>query len=169
MSTLTLVLRPATPLDCAAAYGLIELLFEHEKLPLKLKLTQQHLHQAWFEVPTMGYAWLATVPSPSTLNQDVAIGLLHYSLRLATFTGQAVLHIEDVVVNPAYRGHGVGRALLTQAHTIATNMGANRITLDVGDANDLAQAFYKKLGFSPLTGATTTAYSTWGIRLSEPL
>jgi GNAT superfamily N-acetyltransferase len=157
----SLTLRPATPADIPHAYALLEALYQHEQLPVAFALPPQQLEQAWFGLPVLGYAWLATLPTEPT-----PVGLLHYSVRLATFTGQAVLHIEDLMVTPAYQGQGIGRALLGQAYTVAKGLGAIRITLELNETNTLAEAFYRKQGFAP---SLSSAYSIWSCPLPNAL
>ncbi|TPP58024.1 Glucosamine 6-phosphate N-acetyltransferase [Fasciola gigantica] len=53
-------------------------------------------------------------------------------------------HIEDVVVDSAYRGNGLGRFLIEALVRIGKHIGCYKITLD---CHDDKVAFYKKVGF----------------------
>ncbi len=57
----------------------------------------------------------------------------------------AVLH--DVIVDPAYRGRGVGRTLLTTMLASLTSQGAPRVVLSTAERNDSAQRFFERMGF----------------------
>ena len=55
--------------------------------------------------------------------------------------------ILTLAVNPAARGRGLGRALLTAALDTAARMGAAAMFLEVGADNPAALALYEALGF----------------------
>ena len=59
--------------------------------------------------------------------------------------GRLVGHVEDVVVDEAYRGKGVGRAMVERCILELTNRGCRKVILNCSDEN---VAFYKKLGFA---------------------
>lgn len=53
----------------------------------------------------------------------------------------------DVAVLAAFRGHGLGRALIHQAERWAVQRGARRVMLDAHAANSEALGFYEHLGY----------------------
>jgi len=63
--------------------------------------------------------------------------------RVAAHEGE----ILTLAVNPAARGKGLGRALLTAALDKAVQMGAQEMFLEVGADNPAALALYATLGF----------------------
>jgi ribosomal protein S18 acetylase RimI-like enzyme len=67
-------------------------------------------------------------------------------------------YIPDLVVLPAYRGRGLGRALLQQAETYARQQGATLLKVDVLAANKVARHLYEAVGFQ-----------NYEIRLIKPL
>jgi ribosomal protein S18 acetylase RimI-like enzyme len=60
---------------------------------------------------------------------------------------QDYAYIADLVVLPAYRGQGLGRALLQQAEVYAINQGAKCLKVDVLAANRGARNLYQAVGF----------------------
>lgn len=56
--------------------------------------------------------------------------------------------LEDLFVDPAARGSGLGRALVTATLDRARERGARRVELDCNEANEPAQALYASFGFS---------------------
>jgi ribosomal protein S18 acetylase RimI-like enzyme len=56
-------------------------------------------------------------------------------------------HICDLVVLPAFRGQGLGRALLQRAEEHAREHGATTLRLGVLAANDRARQLYTSAGF----------------------
>lgn len=55
--------------------------------------------------------------------------------------------IADLYVDPAHRGHGIGRALTGAAETVARSAGAERIALKVASGNGGALDFYRRAGY----------------------
>ena len=56
-------------------------------------------------------------------------------------------HIIALAVDKEFRGRHIATRLLMMAMTIFKNCDIHRITLEVKSHNDIAVAFYKKLGF----------------------
>ena len=56
--------------------------------------------------------------------------------------------LEDLYVEDAARGHGLGAELVRAAAERARERGCRRVELDVNDANGPALALYERLGFS---------------------
>ncbi len=59
------------------------------------------------------------------------------------------LYIDDICVDEAARGQGVGRALYEHILSYAREKGAYNVTLNVWTCNPGAMAFYEKLGLVP--------------------
>lgn len=55
--------------------------------------------------------------------------------------------IEDVIVDNAARGHGIGKALMLQAIEIAREKGANTISLTSNPRREAANRLYLRIGF----------------------
>ncbi|MFS0779977.1 ribosomal protein S18-alanine N-acetyltransferase [Neobacillus sp. 3P2-tot-E-2] len=56
-------------------------------------------------------------------------------------------HITNVAILPSHRGKKLGEALLRKMMTVAKDMGARSMTLEVRVTNNVAQSLYRKLGF----------------------
>ena len=61
----------------------------------------------------------------------------------------ATLYIDDICVDEAARGRGVGRALYEHILDYAREIGCYNVTLNVWSCNPGAMAFYEKLGMVP--------------------
>jgi ribosomal-protein-alanine N-acetyltransferase len=57
------------------------------------------------------------------------------------------LHINNIAVGPAWRGRGLGSALLGAVLDRARGLGATRATLEVRSSNAVALALYRRFGF----------------------
>ena len=75
-----------------------------------------------------------------------AIGYLLYHLGYDTDAAARNLHIVDLYVDPSARRRGVGKALMTEAASIAREVGAAEMVWSVYRTNDRAEAFYERLG-----------------------
>lgn len=59
------------------------------------------------------------------------------------------LYIDDICVDEAARGRGVGRAIYAHILDCARGLGCHNVTLNVWCCNPGAMAFYEKLGLAP--------------------
>lgn len=59
------------------------------------------------------------------------------------------LYIDDLCVDSAHRGEGIGRVLYEKALEIARERGCHNVTLHVWEGNEDALAFYEHLGMKP--------------------
>jgi ribosomal protein S18 acetylase RimI-like enzyme len=57
-------------------------------------------------------------------------------------------YISDLVILPAYRGRGLGHALLSKAEEYARAAGATTLRIGVLAKNDVARNLYQKFGFA---------------------
>ena len=57
------------------------------------------------------------------------------------------IHINNVAIRPAWRGQGIGTALMAHVIAEAGALGATRATLEVRASNTGAIALYQSLGF----------------------
>lgn len=59
-------------------------------------------------------------------------------------------HITTVVVDPDYRGGGIGTRLMLDLVRTAVSGGAHSLTLEVRVSNAAAQALYRRFGMAPV-------------------
>ncbi len=83
------------------------------------------------------------------------IGFALFFPNYSTFLTNFGLFLEDLFVEPDFRGRGVGLALLSRLAAIARDRGCQRLDWNVLDWNEPSIAFYKKLGASPLSDWVT--------------
>jgi ribosomal protein S18 acetylase RimI-like enzyme len=58
-----------------------------------------------------------------------------------------VVSINDITINPAYRGRGLGKSLMKLVEQEARKSGAARIRLHVFHSNEIAKRLYISMGF----------------------
>ena len=137
-------LRPATPADCPAIVGLIRELAVFEKLEHLVVVTPETLEPQLFGPRPAAEAVVAEVEG-----QVVAFAL--FFTNFSTFLGQPGLYLEDLYVQPAHRGSGLGKALLQHLAALAVERGCGRFEWCVLDWNENAIRFYEKMGATVMT------------------
>ena len=90
--------------------------------------------------PMVQNAWLVL----SAWDADDLVGLVR-----VVGDGVTVAYIQDLLVDPAHQGQGIGRALLTEVLTETAHIRQICITTDDAPGNRHVVAFYRSLGFRP--------------------
>lgn len=142
-TTTEFLLRAAEPRDVPAIVGLIRELAEFEKLSHLVQVTPQTLHPHLFGDRPVVEALVA-----ETGGAVVAFAL--FFTNFSTFLSRPGLYLEDLYVQPALRGSGIGKALLERLGAIAVERGYGRFEWSVLDWNDNAIRFYEKMGAAVL-------------------
>jgi len=132
-------LRAAEPSDVPAIVGLIRELAEFEQLTHLVEVTPQRLQPQLFGERPAAEAVVAE-------HEGRVIGFALFFTNFSTFLGKPGLYLEDLYVQPAHRGGGVGRALLTHLAALANARGYGRFEWSVLDWNVDAIRFYEKMG-----------------------
>lgn len=133
------LLRAAELRDVQAIVALIRELAEFEKLTHLLQVTPERLRPHLFGEKPVAEALVAE-------NGGEVIGFALYFTNFSTFLAQPGLYLEDLYVQPAHRGKGVGEALLTRLGRTAAERGYGRFEWSVLDWNENAIRFYERMG-----------------------
>ena len=97
---------------------------------------------------------LITTPEAEyLLAGDPPAGVAQIRFRLSVWTGAEDAWVEDVFVEEAARGKGLGRTLIAGCVERARSRGCKRIQLDANEKNEAALALYRSLGFESGTPA----------------
>jgi GNAT superfamily N-acetyltransferase len=155
-------IRAAGPADVPAILHLIRALAEYEKLSSEVEATETKLTQSLFPGGTTAAAAHCIL-----VEADGAIaGFALYFFNYSTFLARPGLYLEDLFVQPEFRGRGLGKALLLHLAKIANQRGCGRMEWCVLDWNEPAIEFYESLGarrmrewqVCRLTGAALAQY-----------
>ena len=136
---LPFAIRAAEPRDLEAIVRLISQLAEFEKLTHLLKVTPETLRPHLFGARPVAEALVV-----ETDDRVVAFAL--FFTNFSTFLAQPGLYLEDLFVEPAERGRGIGEALLTRLAQLAAERGCGRFEWSVLDWNVNALRFYERMG-----------------------
>ena len=124
-------LRFADETDVETILGLIRGLADYERLS----------HEVRADAATLRRSLFGARPAAEVV---IAEALFFHSF--STFLGLPGIYIEDLYIEPAWRGKGIGRALLSYVARLAKERGCGRLEWAVLDWNEPAIAFYRKLG-----------------------
>ncbi|MDO9057054.1 MAG: GNAT family N-acetyltransferase [Sulfuricurvum sp.] len=103
------------------------------------------------EKQSRGLKLLLDTPSAILLvveSKEGVIGMATLQTLISTAMGEKVGLIEDVIVSEAYRGTGIGKALLEALIAESEGAGLKRLALGADHRNHKAIAFYQKQRFS---------------------
>ena len=125
--------------DIPALLELLREFAEYEKLVQYLEVDAERLERAFFGDD-------ATVEGLIAREGARAVGYAFFFPNFASFRGQRGFYLEDIYIRPAYRGHGIGQAILRELARLAASRGFERIDFVVLDWNTSAIGFYKQLG-----------------------
>ncbi len=135
----------ATLADVPLILELIRGLAIYEKLEDQVVVSEAILRESLFGAGGGAECLIARV-------QGQAAGFALFFHNFSTWLGRRGLYLEDLFVQPAFRGHGVGKALLTHLAGIAVARDCGRFEWQVLDWNQSARDFYEKLGARPNAG-----------------
>ena len=136
-----IAIRAATTADIPLILQFIRQLAAFEKLSHEVAATEERLHATLF--PAAGR------PAAECLLafwHDQPAGFAVFFHNYSTFLARPGLYLEDLFVEPACRGRGIGRALLQHCAQLANARGCGRMEWTVLDWNESAKGFYRKLG-----------------------
>ncbi|MGY2487603.1 N-acetyltransferase family protein [Cupriavidus sp. CP313] len=143
MSKPAFTLRPATAADSETLFNLILALAEYEKLTHIVEVTPQKIQDALFGATPHAEAVLVEA---DTDGGRQAVGFALFFHNFSTFLAKPGLYLEDLYVDPAWRGHGLGKALLKHLAALAVARGCGRFEWSVLDWNQPSIDFYQAMG-----------------------
>ena len=80
------------------------------------------------------------------LEDDKVIGFALFFLSFSTYRGNVNLHLEDLFIDPEYRGKGYGKAMLKKLAKIVVERGYGRFEWTCLSWNKPSIDFYLSLG-----------------------
>jgi GNAT superfamily N-acetyltransferase len=133
------MIRPARPADVAELRRLVGELAEYERSADQVLMTEDDLRRSLFGDQPAVFAHVAE-------HDGAVAGFALWFVNYSTWTGRHGIYLEDLYVSPELRGHGYGRALLTELARICVERGYGRLEWSVLDWNEPAIGFYESLG-----------------------
>ena len=132
-------IRVATAADREALIALLLAQLREHEIPLSdtgaARAIDGVLHQ-----PELGRLLIATF-------EGKPIGLAALSFIWTYEYGGRAAWLDELYVEPAHRGHGIGRLLLQAAYRVATDSGAVAMDLEVEASHRRVERLYEREGF----------------------
>jgi ribosomal protein S18 acetylase RimI-like enzyme len=91
--------------------------------------------------PQTGRVWLIRVDG-----SDVGYVALTFTFSIE-FGGQTAF-IDELLIEEAHRGKGIGQRVVEKVITAAKNLGVNNLVLEVSEENERARRLYRNCGFT---------------------
>ena len=136
---MTSTIRPAVPADAAVIHGLVRSLARYEKLEHKVEATEADIAAALFGPAPRVFCDIAEADGAVA-----GFALWYYSF--STFVGRHGIYLEDLYVEPALRGRGLGKALLAHLARRCVVEELGRFEWSVLDWNEPSIQFYRAQG-----------------------
>lgn len=136
---MALRIERATEQDIPAIVRLVRRLAEYEKLAHAMVSTDDDFRKALFGPRRNVEALMAFA-------EDAPVGFALYFYNFSTFLGKRGIYLEDLFVEPEYRGQGIGKALLQRLARIGKEEDCARMEWSVLTWNQPSIDFYHRLG-----------------------
>jgi diamine N-acetyltransferase len=120
-------------------FSLICELAEYEKLSHEVEATEAGIAAALFGENPRLFCEIAEW-------NGEPVGFAVWFFNFSTFSGRHGIFLEDLFVRPAYRGKGIGKALLARLASLCVENNWSRLQWSVLDWNTPSIEFYKSLG-----------------------
>jgi GNAT superfamily N-acetyltransferase len=157
----SLTIRPARKGEAGLVLQFVRELAEYEKLSHDVVATEAMLDAALFGENPRVFCDLAEW-------NGEPVGFAVWFLNFSTFNGKGGIYLEDLFVRPAFRGKGIGKALMLHLARKCAENGWPRLQWAVLDWNTPSIDFYKSLGAEMLDEWTGVHISGDGLtRLAE--
>ena len=140
-------LRDAGQDDLGTIVRFVRALAEYERLAHLAVGTEADFARWLFGPTPRAHALVAEIDGA-----PAGFALWYFSFR--TFQAKPCLYVEDVFVEPAHRGAGLGRAIFRALARRAVAEGCDRMEWSVLDWNAPAIGFYQTIGARPREGWT---------------
>lgn len=134
-----LTIRPAIAADAATIVGFIKSLAAYEQLSHEAKATEADIRRDLFGEHPKAFCEIA-------LWDGTPVGFALWFYTYSTFQGRHGIWLEDLYVDPALRGKGIGKALLTHLAQRCVTENLGRLEWWVLDWNTPSIEFYKSQG-----------------------
>ena len=131
--------RPARPEDLATIARFVRALASYERLEQTVVSTPEAFGAVLFGDNPRVFCELA-------LMGERPIGMAIWFYNFSTFLGKHGIYLEDLFVDPTWRGSGAGKALLASLAKRCVDEGLGRFEWSVLDWNKTAIGFYESQG-----------------------
>ncbi|CAB4591890.1 unannotated protein [freshwater metagenome] len=136
-------IRLAIPSDVEDIHRLIYELAVYEKAPEQMVATIDQINGSLFNNQPVAFCHVAEVDGK-------IVGIALWFLNYSTWLGKPGIYLEDLFVQPEYRGHGIGKGFMKTLAQLCIERGYERFQWWVLDWNEPSIEFYKSFGAVPM-------------------
>lgn len=137
------MIRLAQPADAEDIHRLIYELAIYEKAPEQMVATIDQINESLFIPSPVAFCHVAEVDGK-------IVGIALWFLNYSTWLGKAGIYLEDLFVQPEYRGHGIGKGFMQTLAALCVERDYERFQWWVLDWNTPSIDFYQSLGAVPM-------------------
>jgi len=141
-------IRSATEADVALVLSFIRKLADYGDLAAEVTATEDDIRAALFGPRAVAEVVIADLDGRP-------VGFALFTNGFSSFMGKPGLYIEDLFVETAHRGAGIGKALLQQVAKLGLERGCGRLEWAALNWNEPAMEFYTDLGAVTMDEWTT--------------
>ncbi len=138
-----MTVRPMRPEDVPAVVALVRELADYEKALHEALLTEEQLTGALFGDSPALFGHVAEADGQ-------VVGMALWFRNFSTWRGTHGIYLEDLYVQPGYRGSGLGKELLRTLAAVCVERGYSRLECSVLDWNTPSIEFYEAAGAVPM-------------------
>ena len=136
-------IRLAQPSDVEDIHRLIYELAVYEKAPEEMVATIDQINTSLFNANPVAFCHVAEVDGK-------IVGIALWFLNYSTWLGKPGIYLEDLFVQPEYRGHGIGKGFMQTLAALCVERGYERFQWWVLDWNTPSIDFYESFGAVPM-------------------
>ncbi|HEX5509226.1 MAG TPA: GNAT family N-acetyltransferase [Pseudolabrys sp.] len=136
---MSITIRAARPADSALVFSFVCELADYERLSSEVNATESQIAAELFSVQPRTFCDIAEW-------NGEAVGFAVWFLNFSSFSGRNGLYLEDIFVRPAFRGKGLGKALMKRLAQRCVSEGWPRFEWTVLDWNKPSIEFYRSIG-----------------------
>jgi GNAT superfamily N-acetyltransferase len=138
-ATLSLTIRPARAHEAGLVLRFIKALAEYEKLAHEVDADEAEVARALFGENPRVFCEIAEWDGEP-------VGFAVWFYTYSTFSGRHGIWLEDLFVEPAQRGRGIGKALIAALAKRCVEEGLPRLAWWVLNWNEPSRVFYRSIG-----------------------
>ena len=128
-------IRKSLPQDIPVIFALIKEFADFQKTPGKVTITPEQM-----EKESDFFQCMVAVNGDNTI-----VGFATFFFAYYSWSGKA-MYLDDLYIQPAFRGNKAGTLLLTAVKDYAKSSGCKKLRWQVSSWNDNAITFYKGIG-----------------------
>lgn len=136
-------IRLAQPTDVEDIHHLIYELAVYEKAPEQMIATIDQVASSLLSESPVAFCHVAEVDGK-------IVGIALWFLNYSTWLGKPGIYLEDLFVQPQYRGLGIGKGFMQTLAALCVERGYERFQWWVLDWNKPSIDFYQSLGAEPM-------------------